>query len=282
MFAWVFPQMSNDKQLLKTIEHWLESMLFASRWLLAPFYLGLALSLIVLLIKFVAELGHMAAHAFTATESEVILGVLALVDLSLTGSLIVIVIFSGYENFVSRIDHGNHTDWPEWMGKIDFSGLKLKLLSSIVAISAIQLLKQFMALDKVSDRDIMWMVIVHVVFVVSSVLLALSDRLTVHSGGHPKNSGGDGGKTHAPQSGGGSQQADAVTATASATPRGPEESAASAGAEHRRRIPITRTAATEDSKKPSRGHDTASSAEDADPDNLWPAVRSATSKRRLH
>ena len=82
------------------------------------------------------------------------------------------------------IDHGNHRDWPEWMGKIDFSALKLKLLSSIVAISAIQLLKQFMAINTVSDRDIMWLVIVHVVFVVSSVLLALSDRI---AGRRPRN-----------------------------------------------------------------------------------------------
>lgn len=183
--------MNDPSPLLRRLEVQLETVLFSSRWLLAPFYLGLALSIIVLLIKFLAELGHIALHAFTATESEVILGVLALVDLALTGSLLVIVIFSGYENFVSRIDHGSHKDWPEWMGKIDFSGLKLKLLSSIVAISAIQLLKQFMAIDKVSDRDLMWLVIVHVVFVVSSVLLALSDRLSSHGG---KAHGGDGGK----------------------------------------------------------------------------------------
>jgi uncharacterized protein (TIGR00645 family) len=220
--------MSDEKSFLKTAETSLESVLFASRWLLAPFYLGLAASLIVLLIKFVAELGHIAAHAFSATESEVILGVLALVDLALTGSLIVIVIFSGYENFVSRIDHGNHTDWPEWMGKIDFSGLKLKLLSSIVAISGIQLLKQFMAIDKVSDRDIMWLVIVHVVFVVSAVLLALSDRLTAHSGGHDKKSGpgggGSGPKTASPHTlqpalGQPSASGSAVTAAAPDAPR---------------------------------------------------------------
>jgi len=185
--------MSDRSSNFERIELALEKVLFSSRWLLAPFYLGLALSLVVLLIKFMAELGHIAAHAFTATESEVILGVLALVDLSLTGSLLVIVIFSGYENFVSRIDHGDHQDWPEWMGKIDFGGLKLKLLSSIVAISAIQLLKQFMSIGKVSDRDLMWLVILHVVFVVSGVLLALSDRLSGHGGnGHGGNGGGNG------------------------------------------------------------------------------------------
>lgn len=159
-----------------------EYIVFAARWLLAPFYVGLAISIIVLLIKFMTELLHLLVHAFTSTEAEVILGVLALVDLALTGSLLIIVIFSGYENFVSKIDHSGHKDWPEWMGTIDFTALKLKLLSSIVAISAIQLLKQFMSLKSVSDRDLMWLVLIHVVFVISSVLLALSDRIAAHSG----------------------------------------------------------------------------------------------------
>lgn len=164
------------------VETLLEQIVFASRWLLAPFYLGLVVSLAVLALKFMGELLHVAGLAFHGTESEVILGVLALVDLALTGSLLIIVIFSGYENFVSKIDHSNHEDWPEWMGTIDFSALKLKLLSSIVAISAIQLLKKFMEIGKVSDRELMWLVVIHVVFVVSSVLLALSDRIAVHNG----------------------------------------------------------------------------------------------------
>lgn len=167
---------------LHFVENVLEQVLFASRWILAPFYLGLAVALFVLLIKFAYELAHITMHAFDSTESQVILGILALVDLTLTGSLVIIVIFSGYENFVSKIDHSGHRDWPEWMGTIDFTGLKLKLLSSIVAISAIQLLKQFMSVTNVSDRDLMWLVVIHVVFVVSSVLLALSDRIS--GGGH--------------------------------------------------------------------------------------------------
>ena len=111
------------------------------------------------------------------TEAEAILGILSLVDIALTGALVMIVIFSGYENFVSRIDHTADRNWPEWMGSIDFTALKIKLLGSIVAISAIQLLKQFMAVKTASDRDLMWYVGIHLVFVVSSVLLALSDRL---------------------------------------------------------------------------------------------------------
>jgi uncharacterized protein (TIGR00645 family) len=188
--------------ITRKIERFTETAIFASRWILAPFYLGLALSLVVLLIKFLVELLHIAETAFTATESQVILGLLALVDLSLTGSLIVIVIFSGYENFVSKIDHTGHRDWPEWMGTIDFTALKIKLLGSIVAISAIQLLKQFMSINTVSDRDLFWLVIIHVVFVASSVLLALSDRI---AGGH-----GTSTPAHAPE----------ATASAPAAPAG--------------------------------------------------------------
>ncbi len=161
-----------------TIETALEKALFASRWLLAPFYLGLAVGIGILLIKFMQELFHLAQIAIAGTESDAILGVLTLVDLSLTGSLLLIVIFSGYENFVSKIDHSRHRDWPEWMGTIDFTALKIKLLGSIVAISAIQLLKQFMAVKSATDRELMWYVVIHVVFVVSSVLLALSDRIS--------------------------------------------------------------------------------------------------------
>jgi uncharacterized protein (TIGR00645 family) len=159
-------------------ESGLEKTLFASRWLLAPFYLGLAIAIGILLIKFVQELIHLAMGAFTGSESDAILGVLTLVDLALTGTLLLIVILAGYENFVSKIDHSRHKDWPEWMGTIDFTALKIKLLGSIVAISAIQLLKQFMAIKSASDRELMWYVIIHVVFVVSSVLLALSDRIS--------------------------------------------------------------------------------------------------------
>lgn len=169
----------------KGAERFIERVLFASRWLLAPFFLGLAFSIIILLVKFGQELFKLTQATITGTEEEVIVGVLTLVDLALIGSLLLIVIFSGYENFVSRIDHKKHHDWPEWMARIDFTGLKIKLLSSIVAISAIQLLKQFMVVrattmheSAASDRQLFWYAIIHVVFVVSSVLLALSDRIS--------------------------------------------------------------------------------------------------------
>ena len=164
------------------IERLLERFLFSSRWLLAPFTVGLVVTLAALLLKGAQELLHFVLHLPSAKEADVILGALTLVDLTLTGSLIVIVIFSGYENFVSRIDPGAHEDWPEWMTKIDFGGLKLKLMSSIVAISAVQLLKSFMNVGNISDRDLGWYVGIHLVFVGSGLLLALTDR--VSEGGH--------------------------------------------------------------------------------------------------
>jgi uncharacterized protein (TIGR00645 family) len=162
---------------LKRVEHGLESVLFNSRWLLAPFYLGLVVSLAVLMLKFMMMLWEFIEHAVSAKESDIILGVLSLIDVSLTGNLILIVVFSGYENFVSKIDPGAHPDWPEWMTKVDFAGLKQKLLASIVAISAIQVLKAFMNLDSTFDAQKMgWLVGIHIVFVVSALILALSDR----------------------------------------------------------------------------------------------------------
>jgi uncharacterized protein (TIGR00645 family) len=181
------------REMADWIEDKLEQLIFAARWALAPFYIGLALSLFILLIKFVAEFAHLAHTAVEASESDVILGVLTLVDLSLMGSLLIIVIFSGYENFVSKIDHSGHKDWPDWMGTIDFSGLKLKLLSSIVAISGVQLLKQFMAIKTVTpeyERTLYWMVIIHLTFVASSVFLALSDRIAGHGDGDASGHGG--------------------------------------------------------------------------------------------
>ena len=121
----------------------MEAAIFNSRWLLAPFYFGLVISLLVLLLKFLRILYDFVTHAWGASESDIILGVLSLIDVTLTANLVLIVVFSGYENFVSRIDPADHPDWPEWMRHIDFSGLKQKVLASIVAISAVQVLKAY-------------------------------------------------------------------------------------------------------------------------------------------
>src|SRR6476620_3841675 len=162
---------------LKRVEHGFESLIFNSRWLVAPFYLGLVVSLAVLLLKFCMVLFEFIMHAPVSKESDIILGVLGLIDISLTGNLILIVVFSGYENFVSKIDPGGHPDWPDWMTKVNFGGLKQKLLASIVAISAIQVLKAFMNLDAVFDPSkLAWLVGVHLAFVVSAFMLAVSDR----------------------------------------------------------------------------------------------------------
>jgi uncharacterized protein (TIGR00645 family) len=162
---------------LKRVETVFESLIFNSRWLMAPFYFGLVVSLAVLLLKFCMVLWEFIVHAPGSKESDIILGVLSLIDISLTGNLILIVVFSGYENFVSKIDPGGHPDWPDWMTKVNFGGLKQKLLASIVAISAIQVLKAFMNIDVVFDaQKLAWLVGVHLVFVFSAFMLALSDR----------------------------------------------------------------------------------------------------------
>lgn len=163
------------------VERRLEKVLFASRWLMAPFYAGLVIGLAALMVVFLRDLAGFIVKVPTAKEADVILGVLTLIDLSLAGNLVVMVVFSGYENFVSKMDHVTDRDRPDWMGTIDFSALKLKLLASIVAISAIHLLKAFMNVAAMSDREMMWLVIIHVTFVGSGVLLALTDRLTGHS-----------------------------------------------------------------------------------------------------
>ena len=165
---------------LKKIETGFESLLFNSRWLMAPFYFGLVVSLAVLLLKFCMVLYEFIVHAPGSKESDIILGVLGLIDISLTGNLILIVVFSGYENFVSKIDPGGHPDWPDWMTKVDFGGLKQKLMTSIVAISAIQVLKAFMntaqATGTPDTTRLAWLVGVHLVFVFSAFMLAISDR----------------------------------------------------------------------------------------------------------
>jgi uncharacterized protein (TIGR00645 family) len=159
------------------MERILEHGIFASRWLLAPFYVGLIATLLVMLYSFFAELVHLVQHASTLQATDIILASLSLIDISLAANLVIIVAFSGYENFVSKIDVGNHEDQPSWKGKVDFTGLKIKLISSIIAISGIHLLKIFMDISKYNERDIYWMVVIHVVFVASGVCLAFIDTL---------------------------------------------------------------------------------------------------------
>ncbi len=167
------------------IETRFERGLFGSRWLMAPMYLGLIVSLAMLVIVFMRELIYYAPQAFTMSSDQVILVILTLIDLSLAGNLLLIVLFSGYENFVSKLDIEDTTDRPPWMGTVDFSGLKMKLIASIVAISGIHLLKRFMEIGEtetpLDEPQLMWLVIIHLTFVGSGVLLALMDWLTAQT-----------------------------------------------------------------------------------------------------
>ena len=165
-------------------ERILELVMFQSRWLLAPLYVGLVVALAMIGWRFAQELLHALPKLLSGHENDVILVVLGLVDLTMVGNLVLMVIFSGYENFVSKIDVHGHADRPDWMGKLDFSGLKVKLIASIVAISSIQVLKTFMHVGDTSDRDLMWLVAIHVVFVISGVLLATMDLLVKKSHAH--------------------------------------------------------------------------------------------------
>jgi uncharacterized protein (TIGR00645 family) len=162
------------------LERVIEKLLFASRWLLAPLYLGLSLALIALGLKFFQEAFHVVTHALTSTEADLVLTVLAMIDIVLVGSLIVMVMFSGYENFVSRIDTEG-TDSLGWLGKLDAGTLKLKVAASIVAISSIHLLRVFMDAQKIENDKIMWYVILHMTFVVSAVLLGVLDKMSFAS-----------------------------------------------------------------------------------------------------
>ena len=164
--------------MAKKLEKILEFLLFNSRWLLVPFFLGLVLTVLLLLVKFIQEFFHFVPLIFSASGSELIITVLSLVDLTLMAILLLIIVFSGYEHFVSKIDTGDHEDRPGWMGTVDFSGLKIKLIGSIVAISAIELLKVFVNIGSMSEQELKWKVGIHLTFVISGVLFAVMDRLS--------------------------------------------------------------------------------------------------------
>ncbi|MDX1519432.1 MAG: TIGR00645 family protein [Gammaproteobacteria bacterium] len=170
---------------MRELELFIEKTLFASRWLLAPVYLGLSLAVLALGIKFFQELFHIYSELIVMKEADLVLMILSLIDLALVGALIVMVMFSGYENFVSRIDVGEDTDKLDWLGKLDANTLKLKVAASIVAISSIHLLRIFMETPRIfaqhgaemaNDR-LFWYTAIHITFVISALLLALLDRI---------------------------------------------------------------------------------------------------------
>jgi uncharacterized protein (TIGR00645 family) len=167
---------------MKNFELQLESIIFKSRWLLAPFYVGLILAILALLVKFSKELFNLTLHIFSVTSDQAIISILTLVDTTLIASLLLIILFSGYENFVSKIAFGEHEDRPVWMGKVGFSDLKLKLIGAIVAISAVELLKAFINAEQLTTEIMAWKVGIHLTFVVSGVLFALTDWIVAKKG----------------------------------------------------------------------------------------------------
>lgn len=172
------PSPTSASPAITRMERILEVVLFAGRWLLAPVYVGLLVALGMITIKFVQELAETLPGLLAMQDGEIAMFVLSLVDLALLGNLLLMVTFVGYENFVSKLHVRDHVDRPGWMGVVDFGGLKLKLLSSIVAISAIHLLRTFMDLRQVPKEDVAWQLAIHLGFVVSGLLLAWMDRLS--------------------------------------------------------------------------------------------------------
>ncbi|MDP0911689.1 TIGR00645 family protein [Klebsiella pneumoniae] len=160
------------------MERFLENAMYASRWLLAPVYFGLSLGLIALTIKFFQEIFHILPHIFSVSESDMILTLLSLVDMTLVGGLLVMVMFSGYENFVPQLDINEGKEKLSWLGKMDATSLKNKVAASIVAISSIHLLRVFMDAKNVPDNKLMWYVIIHLTFVLSAFVMGYLDRLT--------------------------------------------------------------------------------------------------------
>lgn len=162
------------------MERFIENAMYASRWLLAPIYFGLSLGLLALALKFFQEILHVIPNVFSLAESDLILVLLSLIDMALVGGLLVMVMISGYENFVSQLDIDESKEKLNWLGKMDSSSLKMKVAASIVAISSIHLLRVFMDAKNIEPQYLMWYVIIHMTFVVSAFAMGYLDKLTKH------------------------------------------------------------------------------------------------------
>ncbi|MFG0834867.1 TIGR00645 family protein [Aeromonas bivalvium] len=160
------------------MERIFEKLMYSSRWIMAPIYLGLSLILLALGIKFFQEILHVLPNILTIREVDLVLVTLSLIDIALVGGLIVMVMFSGYENFVSRLDVGEGEDKLGWLGKLDAGSLKNKVAASIVAISSIHLLKVFMNTENIPNDKIKWYLLIHVTFVLSAFAMGYLDKIT--------------------------------------------------------------------------------------------------------
>ena len=162
------------------IEHFVERMMYASRWIMAPVFLGMSVVLLVLAVKFFQELFHFVPHILEIDEGQIILKLLTFIDLTLVGSLTLIVMFSGYENFVSQLNIDSNVEKLNWLGTHDYGSLKLKVATSIVAISSIRLLKVFMEVESIENDKMLWYVVIHLTLVSSAFILGFLDKLTKH------------------------------------------------------------------------------------------------------
>ncbi len=159
------------------MERLIEQLMYRSRWLLAPIYLGLSVALVALAVKFFQEAWHLIVHILTISEADLVLVTLSLIDMAMVGGLLVMVMMSGYENFVSALDVDGDQEKLAWLGKMDASSLKLKVAASIVAISSIHLLKIFMNAENTDNDKLMWYTLIHITFVLSAFAMGYLDRL---------------------------------------------------------------------------------------------------------
>lgn len=160
------------------MERFAENLIYASRWLLAPAYMGLSLGLFALAIKFFQDVFHLLPNILKVTENDLVLVLLSLIDMTLVGGLLVMVMLSGYENFISKLNLDESKDKLSWLGKMDSGSLKNKVAASIVAISSIHLLRIFMDAKNIADNKLMWYVILHMTFVFSAFIMGLLEKMS--------------------------------------------------------------------------------------------------------
>ncbi|MFC0708713.1 TIGR00645 family protein [Azorhizophilus paspali] len=163
------------------MERFVENAMYASRWLLAPIYVGLSVALLALTLKFFQAVYHLLPHVLDMAEAELILALLSMIDMALVGGLLVMVMISGYENFVSQLDIDDGKEKLDWLGKMDSGSLKLKVAASIVAISSIHLLRVFMDAQKIPNDKLLWYVLIHITFVVSAFVMSYLERMAKHA-----------------------------------------------------------------------------------------------------
>jgi uncharacterized protein (TIGR00645 family) len=182
------------------IEYLIERTVFASRWLQVPLYLGLVVVTLLYSFKFLMELVHICLDITKMDESALMLGILTLIDMVMVANLLIMVLMGGYSTFVSHISLENETDRPDWLDKIDAGSMKAKLASSLVSISAIHLLRSFMSIEHITatemtiqEQHLKWQVIIHLVFLLSAIMLAITDYIMhkSHSLTHSHSSNGE-------------------------------------------------------------------------------------------